>query len=64
MYDSKNTKNVKKNIQKHSDEIIKEWSSISELSDYIKKSRSVTSLLIKRHEQIVIDDILCILEYM
>jgi phage anti-repressor protein len=44
-------------------EIIKEWSSISELSDYIKKSRSVSSLLIKRHEQIYIDNILCILNY-
>jgi phage anti-repressor protein len=54
-------KNAKIITQKNAttDEIIKEWSSISELSDYIKKSRSVTSLLIKRHEQIYIDNILC-----
>ena len=56
-------KNAKKIIQKNliTDEIIKEWSSVSELSDYIKKSRTVTSGLIKRHEQIYIDNILCIL---
>jgi prophage antirepressor-like protein len=57
-------KNAKKIIQKNvtTNEIIKEWPSVSELSDYIKKSRSVTSLLIKRHEQIYIDNILSTLE--
>ena len=56
-------KNAKIIIQKNAatDEIIKEWPSVSELSDYITKSRSVTSSLIKRHEQIYIDNILCIL---
>jgi prophage antirepressor-like protein len=56
-------KNAKIIIQKNvaTNEIIKEWPSVSELSDYIKKSRSITSSLIKRHEQIYIDNILCIL---
>ena len=37
--------------------------SISELSDYVRKSRSVTSTIIKRHEQIIIDNTMCVLEY-
>ena len=56
-------KNAKIIIQKNANtnEIIKEWSSVSELSEYIHKSRTFTSALINRNEQIYIDNILCIL---
>ena len=58
-------KNAKVIIQRDvtTNTILKYWSSVSELSDYIAKSRSVTSTIIKRHEQIIIDNIKCILQY-
>lgn len=58
-------KNAKVIIQRDitTDTILKCWSSISELSDYVRKSRSVTSTIIKRHEQIIIDNTMCVLEY-
>ena len=61
-YKPKNAKQILQ-INSSTQEIINKWSSVSELSDYIKRSRSVTSSLIKRHEQIYIDNILCILQY-
>ena len=58
-------KNAKVIIQRDvtTNTIVKSWSSVSELSDYIRKSRTVTSTIIKRHEQIIIDNIICVLEY-
>jgi prophage antirepressor-like protein len=58
-------KNAKVIIQRDvtTNTILKYWSSVSELSDYIAKSRTVTSTIIKRHEQIIIDNVKCILEY-
>ena len=58
-------KNAKKILQVNvaNSEVIKEWSSVTDLADYIKKSRTVTSTIIKRHEQIQIDNIQCILNY-
>lgn len=44
-------------------DIIKQWNSVSDASDYIKKSTTTTSMLIRRHSQIYIDNILSILEY-
>ena len=61
-YKPKNAKQILQ-VNSSTQEIIKKWSSVSELSDYIKRSRSVTSSLIKRREQIYIDNILCILQY-
>ena len=61
-YKPKNAKIILQ-INSSTNETINKWDSISELSDYIKKSRSVTSALVQRHEQIYIDDILCILQY-
>jgi len=61
-YKPKNAKQILQ-VNSSTQEIINTWSSVSELSDYIKRSRSVTSSLIKRHEQIYIDNILCILQY-
>ena len=61
-YKPKNAKQILQ-INSSTNETINTWSSVSELSDYIKRSRSVTSSLIKRHEQIYIDNILCILQY-
>ena len=53
-----NIKRRENTIISLSNEIINKWGSISELSDYIKKSRSVTSALVQRHEQMYINDIL------
>jgi hypothetical protein len=61
-YKPKNAKTILQ-INSSNQEIINTWSSVSELSDYIKRSRSVTSSLVQRHEQIYIHDILCILQY-
>jgi prophage antirepressor-like protein len=61
-YKPKNAKIILQ-INSSTNETINKWDSISELSDYINRSRSVTSGLIQRHEQIYIDNILCILEY-
>jgi phage anti-repressor protein len=61
-YKPKNAKTILQ-INSSNQEIINTWSSLSELSDYIKRSRSVTSSLVQRHEQIYIDNILCILQY-
>jgi hypothetical protein len=61
-YKPKNAKQILQ-INSSTQETINTWSSVSEVSDYIKRSRSVTSSLIKRHEQIYIDNILCILQY-
>jgi hypothetical protein len=61
-YKPKNAKIIlQKNVETNT--IIKEWPSVAELAFSIKKSNSVTNLIIKRHEQILIDNILCILEY-
>jgi phage anti-repressor protein len=61
-YKPKNAKIIlQKNVK--TNEIIKEWPSIAELAFTIEKSNSVISLLIKRHEQILIDNIQSILEY-
>jgi len=58
-------KNAKKIIQKdvNTNKIIREWSSVSDASEYIKKSTTTTSTLIKRHSSVYIDNILSILEY-
>jgi hypothetical protein len=58
-------KNAKKIVQRdvNTNEIIKEWSSVSDASDYIKKSTTTTSTLIKRHSSMYIDNILSVLEY-
>jgi phage anti-repressor protein len=58
-------KNAKKIVQKdvNTGEIIKQWNSVRDASDYIKKSTTTTSTLIRRHSQIYIDNILSILEY-
>lgn len=61
-YKPKNAKQILQ-INSSTNETINTWNSVSELSDYINRSRSVTSSLIKRHEQIYIDNILCILQY-
>ena len=47
----------------NTNKIIREWSSVSDASEYIKKSTTTTSTLIKRHSSIYIDNILSILEY-
>ena len=55
-YRPKNAKMIRQyNVS--SNELIKEWSSVTDLADYLNKSRSVTSLLIKRHQQLTIDNV-------
>ena len=59
-YKPKNTKIIlQKNAQTNN--TIKEWPSISDIAYHMQKSTSVTSLIIKRHEQIIIDNILSVL---
>lgn len=61
-YKPKNAKIILQN-NASTNELIKEWPSIGDIAYRIGKSTSVTSLLIKRHEQILIDDVMCILDY-
>ena len=60
-YNPKNMKKVNQ-IRTDTQEIIKTWPSITELSDYLKKSTTVTSGIVKRHEQIPINDIYYVFE--
>ncbi len=50
-------------VKINTSEIIKQWPSIRDVSDFLHKSTSVTSGLIKRHSYIEIDNIKCFLSY-
>ena len=50
-YKPKNAKCINQ-VNVVTNEIFKEWSSVTDLAGYLKKSRTVTSLIIQRHEQI------------
>lgn len=58
-------KNAKIIIQKNAltNESIKTWSCVSDVAFYLKKSRTVTSSIIKRHEQVILDNVTYIFEY-
>jgi hypothetical protein len=61
-YKPKNAKLInQKNVL--TNENIKTWSCVSDVAFYLKKSRTVTSSLIKRHEQISIDNLTYVFEY-
>ena len=60
-YNPKNTKKVNQ-IRTDTQEIITTWSSIVELAVYLKKSTTVTSTIVKRHEPIPINDIYYVFE--
>lgn len=54
-YKPKNAK-VTLQIDVKTGQVTNEWTSITDLADYLNKSRTVTSLLVNRHEQIEIDN--------
>ncbi|NBO98920.1 MAG: hypothetical protein EBU90_02160 [Proteobacteria bacterium] len=58
-------KNAKVVLQKNAvtNEIVKEHSCVADVAFYLKKSTTVTSTLIKRHTQVLIDDIYYVFDY-
>ena len=55
-YKPKNAKHVEQ-VNVSTGDVFKTWSSLTDLAGYLKKSRTVTSQIVTRHEQINIDGV-------